>query len=233
MAATTTFPNLRANACLLWAAIWFAKRANTDQAPTIAPGACRFSPWLSSPAMSGEVPEASEASDEVTESGAGAGQTSQRARLAVALGAAFLLAAIVGVVVATGGSGDEQAAAPTGTCFEAWNTSGAPIQDGQHAYTAHGYRQTLVTRLDSESEIIGSADDEAAPNDPEARCVVIFATPQPDFEPDFGVRVLVNNRWTGLVVAEKVPLDDIAALQAQAVPESNALLAANGTLVTD
>lgn len=182
--------------------------------------------------MSGES-KGSQAEDEPTESDARAGQASQRARLAIALGASFLLAAIVGIVVATGGSGDEQAAAPTGACFEAWNASGAPIQDGQHAYTAHGYRQTLVTRLDGDSEIIDSPDDEAPPDDPEARCAVIFATPQPDFEPDFGVRVLVNNRWTGLVIADKVPLEDIADLQAQAVSDSNALLAANGTLVTD
>lgn len=158
---------------------------------------------------------------------------SQRARLAIVGGAAVLLAAIVGIVVATGGS-DEAPSAPTGVCFETWNDDPiAPIQDGQHAFSAHGYRQTLVTRLDREGEIVEDADEEAPADDPDARCAVIFASPQPDFEPDFGVRVYDEGRWTGLAITDKAPLDEIAALQAEAVSESNSVVAASGQLQND
>jgi len=182
--------------------------------------------------MSGEEPEAPNAEEDL--SPGEAPPASQRARLAIALGAAFLLAAIVGVVVATGGSSDETASLPSGTCFEAWNEDPvAPTQDGTHAYTAHGYRQTLVTRLDRDSQIIDSPDEDDAPDDPSARCAVIFASPQPDFEPDFGVRVFDQGRWTGLAVAEKATLEQITDLQAEAVAESNSLLAASGKLQND
>ncbi len=165
-------------------------------------------------------------------SGEEQGGSSERARLAIALGAALLLGLIVGIVVITG-SGDDQAR-PTGTCFEAWNDDPiAPIQDGQHAYTAHGYRQTLVTRLDRNAQIIDSPDDDDSADDPRARCAVIFASPQPDFEPDFGVRVYDEGRWTGLGIADKASLDEIAALQAEAVADSNAVLFASGELGND
>ena len=163
--------------------------------------------------------------------GTDASATPQRTRLAIALGAALLLAALVGVVVITGGSDDEQSAAPTGTCFEAWNEDPlAAFQDGQHAYATHGYRQTLVTRLDRDAEVIESPDDDAPADDPEARCAVIFAAPQVDDEPDFGVRVFDQGRWTGLTLTDKVPLEHIADLQADAISDSNAELLADGKL---
>ncbi len=158
------------------------------------------------------------------------GGGSQRARLAIALGATLLLAAIVGVVLVTRGS-DERAAAPTGTCFVAWNEDPiAPRQDGIHAYAAHGYRETLVARIDPEGRIVEDADDELEPGDPAARCAVIFASPQVDEEPEFGVRVFDEGVWTGLTLAGGTQLEDIAALQAEAVTTANAILAADGTL---
>lgn len=167
------------------------------------------------------------------------GGGSQRARLAIVLGATFLLAAIVGAVVATGGS-DDATAAPTGTCFVAWNDDPiAPRRDGIHAYTGHGYRQTLVTRLDRDGNIIESADDDLEPDDPEARCAVIFASPQVDEEPSFGVRVYTRNflgkepGWAGLSLAGGTQLEDIAGLQAEAVAISNALLTSNGLLTEE
>lgn len=39
---------------------------------------------------------------------------------------------------------------------------------------------------------------------------MIFASPRVDSEPDFGVRVLDADRWTGLVQADRVPVDRIA-----------------------
>jgi len=159
--------------------------------------------------------------------------TSQRTRLAIVGAATLLLAAIVGIVVLTGSS-DEPAGPPTGTCFEAWNQDPlAPIEDGQHAYTSHGYRETLVTRVDRSGQIIESPDDDAAPDDPDARCAVIFASPQVDTEPDFGVRVFDQGRWTGLALSDELPLDEITELQADAVTDSNALLLAGGTLDND
>lgn len=172
-------------------------------------------------AMSGDEPEVE-----------GDGST-QRTRLAVVLGATFLLAAIVGVVLATGGS-DDDPATPTGTCFVAWNEDPvAPRQDGIHAYTTHGYRQTLVTRLDADGRIVDGADDALEPDDPDARCAVIFASPQVDEEPDFGVRVFDEGRWTGLVLAGGTKLEDIAALQEEAVAISNAILTSNGLLAEE
>ena len=174
--------------------------------------------------MSEDAPEA--------ESGGG-GDDSQRARLAIVLGATFVLAAIVGIVVATGGS-DEPPAAPTGTCFVAWNDDPvAPRQDGIHAYTAHGYRQTLVARIDRDGNIVEDADDELEPDDPDARCAVIFASPQVDQEPAFGVRVLDDGRWAGLDLAGGTQLEDIESLQAEAVTTSNAVLSANGLLAEE
>jgi len=183
------------------------------------------------PRVSGDETSDTEpsASDQATPRAA----SSQRPRLAIVGGAAVLLAAIVGIVLATGGS-DEAPSVPTGICFETWNNDPiAPVQDGQHAYSAHGYRQTLVSRLDRDGEIVEDPDDEAPADDPEARCAVIFASPQPDFEPDFGVRVYDEGRWTGLAIADKAPLDDIAALQAEAVSESNSVVAASGQIQND
>lgn len=173
--------------------------------------------------MSGDEAEVEEGSQDA----------SQRARLAIALAATFLLAVIVGVVLATRGS-DEGPSAPTGACFVAWNEDPvAPRQDGIHAYVAHGYRQTLVARLDRDGQILEDADDELAPDDADARCAVIFASPQPDFEPDFGVRVFDKGVWTGLALADGTQLEDIESLQAEAVATSNALLGSNGLLTED
>jgi hypothetical protein len=160
----------------------------------------------------------------------GTSDASQRARLAVVLGAAFLLVAIVVVVMSTRSS-DKESDLVASTCFKAWNEDLiAPRQDGIHAYTTHGYRQTLVTRVDRDVNVIGLGDDSTPADDPAARCTVIFASPQGDSEPDFGVRVFDKGRWTGLALSDRVPLEEIAALQAEAVADSNALLVSNGTL---
>jgi hypothetical protein len=171
--------------------------------------------------MSGDEPEVD----------VGANDTSQRARLAFALGAALALIAIVLVVVATRGSDEETSELLTDTCFTTWNEDlVAPRQDGIHAYAAHGYRQTLVTRLDRDGQTVGLGEGSAAPDDPDARCAVIFASPQVDSEPDFGVRVFDEGRWTGLALSDGTKLEDIASLQAEAVADSNAILLSNGTL---
>jgi hypothetical protein len=154
----------------------------------------------------------------------------QRTRLLVAVGAAAFLGILVAVVTVSGGGGSEEAALPSETCFRAWNEDPlAPAQDGIHAFNAHGYRQVLVTRLDREGEVAESRADELAPDDPTARCAVVFASPQVDDEPEFGVRVFEEGLWTGLTLPDG-PLERIAELQSQAVSESNAVLRADGTL---
>ena len=179
-------------------------------------------------AMSGDEPK--------TEGGDAA---SQRARLAVALGATFLLFAIVGIVLASRGS-DEPPSVPTGACFVAWNEDPtAPRQTGIHAYIGHGYRQTLVTRLDRNGNIVESPNDDLAPDDPDASCALIFAAPQVDEEPEFGVRVFTKNAlgeesgWTSLSIKGGTKLEDIAVLQAEAVTTSNALILSDGLLAEE
>ncbi len=182
--------------------------------------------WLSWLAMSGDEQDVDQGVAEPT-----AADASQRARLAIALGATILLAAIIGIVVATRGGEEEPSELLSSTCFEAWNEDlVAPRQDGIHAYSAHGYRQTLVTRLDAEAQTLGLGDDATPADKPGARCAVIFASPQPDFEPDFGVRVYEKGRWSGLGLTDESPLKVIARLQAEAVADSNAVLVTNGTL---
>ena len=159
------------------------------------------------------------------------GDASRRARLVIAGAAAALLAVIITVVVATRESEDEPSELLSNACFEAWNEDAlAPVQDGTHAYSEHGYREALVTRIDREGRPVGLGDDSTPPDDPAARCAVIFASPQVDEEPDFGVRVYDEGRWTGLVLADETPLREISDLQADAVADANAVLASNGIL---
>ena len=64
-------------------------------------------------------------------------------------------------------SEDEAAELPPAPVSSTWNDDlVAPRQDGIHAYTAHGYRQTLVTRIDRDGQIVEDADDELATRRP-------------------------------------------------------------------
>lgn len=153
----------------------------------------------------------------------------RRARLAIASGAVALLAALVAIVVVTGGSDDP--AEITNECIEAWNDDPlVQTQSGVHAFSGHGYRATLATRLDDEGNIVETEDGAESTEVPDARCGVIFAAPQFDFEPGFGVFVLDKGRWVGLATAEKVELNRIEEIQADAVSNPNATLLSNGRL---
>lgn len=158
-----------------------------------------------------------------------AGPSAQRTRSAVAIAASFLLAAIVGIVVVTGGS--DGPVEITNECIQAWNDDPiAPTQDGIHAFGPHGYRQVYATRVDSGGGLL-TTDDGAVPDDePDARCVLVFAAPQLDFEPDYGVHVYDEGRWVLLVTTDKVTLDQIEELQQEALDVANATLLSNGTL---
>ena len=147
-----------------------------------------------------------------------------RGRLLFAAVATALLTAAV-VAVAISGSSDDEAI--DDECVEEWNGDAIARSDGVHAYEAHGYNATLVTRVGPDGNVIPDAD---GPPTPDARCLVVFATPQPDFEPDFGVRVLDQGRWTGLVLADRVSLDRIAAMQSDATATANTTLLPDGRL---
>ena len=148
-----------------------------------------------------------------------------RGRLVFAAAATALLAAAVAAVALSGAGGDDVSGDP---CLTAWNGDSIARSDGVHAYDTHGYRASLLTRVDPDGELAQDAEGDAPT--PDARCAVIFASPQVDSEPDFGVRVLDSGRWTGLVQADRVPVDRIAELQADATETANATLLPDGRL---
>lgn len=149
-----------------------------------------------------------------------------RARLAFAGVAIASLVAVVVAVTVSGSSGDES---PADECLSAWNDDPVALSDGVHAYEAHGYRATLLARVDPEGNLVAESDVEGAPSE-QQRCAVVFASPQVDSEPDFGVRVLDEGRWAGLALVDRVPLDQIEALQQDATATSNATLLPDGRL---
>lgn len=141
-----------------------------------------------------------------------------------AMASAVLVAAVVAFAI-SGASGDDAADDP---CLAEWTDDAVARSDGVHAYSAHGYRATLLTRLDSEGELIPGAGDQKP--GPEARCAVVFASPQVDSEPDFGVRVLEAGAWIGLADADGIPLARIAELQREATETANVTLLPDGRL---
>jgi hypothetical protein len=151
-----------------------------------------------------------------------------RGRLVFAgVAAAVLVAAVVAVAVS--GSSDADDGSADEECLTAWNEDSLARSDGAHAYQAHGYRATLVTRVDPDGEVIPEGEIEGPPS-PEQRCAVIFASPQVDFEPDFGVRVFEDGRWAPLALAGGVELDQIAAMQRDATATANFTLLPDGRL---
>ena len=152
-----------------------------------------------------------------------------RARVVfAAVAATGLIAAVAGVAL-TGSSGEDR---PTDACLAEWNDDSIARSDGVHAYNAHGYRATLLSRVDPMGEIVAEPDPEAA-STPQARCAVVFASPQVDSEPDFGVRVLDRGRWAGLALVDQVPLDQIERFQQDATETANTTLLPDGRLAAD
>ncbi len=152
--------------------------------------------------------------------------TEGRGRLAFAAGATAILTAAIVVVVISGSSGEEGADDP---CLAIWNDDSLARSDGVHAYEAHGYSATLLTRVDQQGEVVADAQTDGQPT-AEARCAVVFASPQVDSEPDFGVRVFDDGRWVGLALVDRVPLEQIETLQADATATANVTLLPDGRL---
>jgi hypothetical protein len=148
-----------------------------------------------------------------------------RGRLVFAAAATVVLVAVVVVVAASGGS--EEEGGSDDPCLAEWNDDAIARSDGVHAFEAHGYSATLLTRVDAEGEVIAGA---TGPPTPEARCAVVFASPVVDSEPDFGVRVFDQGRWAGLALVDRVPLDQIEAMQQAATATANATLLPDGRL---
>lgn len=149
-----------------------------------------------------------------------------RGRLAFAAVAAVVLAAVVVAVAVSGSSDDDD---PADECLSAWNDDPVAQSDGVHAYEAHGYRATLLTRVDPEGNLVPEEEVEGPPSQ-EQRCAAIFASPQVDSELDFGARVLDEGRWAGLALVDRVPLDQIEALQRDATETANTTLLPDGRL---
>lgn len=156
------------------------------------------------------------------------GTARPRGRLVFALGASVLLAMVIGIVVVTGSEEEAEAQSP---CVAAWNGDAiATGTDGTHAYADHSYRATLVTRMTPDGELLSPDSDDAGQDDVN-RCVVVFATPEVVREPDFGVRVFEDGRWSSLILLDKkVELEEIEKIQQDAVATANATLLPTGLL---
>ena len=155
--------------------------------------------------------------------------TEGRGRLVFAAVATALLVGAV-VVVALGGSSGEDG--PVDPCLAEWNDDSVARSDGVHAFRAHGYGPVLLTRATPDGALIEQADTAAEPSQA-ARCTVVFASPQVDSEPDFGVRVLDDQRWGGLALVDQVPLDQIERFQQDATGTANTTLLPDGRLAAN
>jgi hypothetical protein len=149
-----------------------------------------------------------------------------RGRLAFAAVAAAVLGAVVVVVAVSGSSGDD---APADECLSAWNDDPVALSDGVHAYDAHGYRATLLARVDPDGNVIPEGEVDGPPSQ-EQRCAAIFASPQVDSELDFGVRVQDEGRWAGLALVDRIPVDQIEVMQRDATETANTTLLPDGRL---
>ena len=149
-----------------------------------------------------------------------------RARLAFATGFSALLIVVVAIVVLSRPKEDAQTESE---CVTAWNDDPvAPTSDGTHAYADHLYRDTLVTRVAANGEVL---DPEAAlEKKGKLGCAVIFATTEVLREPDFGVRVYEDGRWIGLPLLVETSQKEIEDIQQAAVESANATLLPTGKL---
>ena len=135
---------------------------------------------------------------------------------------------MVAVVVIAGSSEEDEQ--PELECVATWNNDPfAPTNDGTHAYADHLYRETLVTRVTPEGEVL-DPDEAALEENAKLRCAVIFATTEVLREPDFGVRVFDSGRWNGLPLLVEISQKEIEDIQQAAVGSANATLLPTGEL---
>lgn len=145
-------------------------------------------------------------------------------RLAIAVGGAVALAAIVAVVALSGGSsGDEAAAAPPERCMEGWNADPEARAFGQHNYGSHGYERVQVTRLTEQADELPAGE--------EGVCAVVFGALQLDTEPFAAGQLLIEGVWRPIALQPEVDLNRVAELQTIAEGQPNASLTGEGVLV--
>jgi hypothetical protein len=144
-----------------------------------------------------------------------------RGRIAIAVGAAVVLA-IVAVVALAGGGGEEPRAEAPRECVRAWNSDAEAVAFGRHNYFGHGYQGALVTYLSEDAEEVDSAEL--------GSCAVIFPAEALDPEPVAAGEVLRTGTWTPISELEGIELSRVGELQALAAGAPNASLADTGKL---
>lgn len=151
-------------------------------------------------------------------------RANNRVRLAVALSAAIILAAIVGVVVALGGSGAEHtySSAPE-RCLSSWNGSDNAQRLGQHQFIAHQYENVQVLALAPDYS------EEVDADEPGSVCAVVFASASLDTELSAAAAVRVAGIWEGLNRYQ--PPEKLASLQSEAQRSYNGTLQEDGTII--
>jgi len=147
---------------------------------------------------------------------------SARGRLAIALGACALLAAIVVLVLALGGGGEQRAVvAPEPECVSAWNSDPDAAAYGRHNFNFHSYEGALVIFLDAAQEEVGVGEGD---------CAVIFPSQVLDSEPVAAGQLLQGRVWKPLSSLPGIELTRVAELQVSAAEAPNARLDATGQL---
>ena len=149
-------------------------------------------------------------------------EANPRARIAIAVGAAvFLIAIVIGVTLASAG-GDEprEAVAADPECIEAWNDDPRALVYGRHNFSFHLYKGALVTFLDDEGDEVASQD---------GACAVVFPSEILDSEPVAAGQILRGKRWSP-ISEEGVAITRVAELQVLAAGSPNSTLDIEGKL---
>jgi hypothetical protein len=144
-----------------------------------------------------------------------------RSRLIVIAVFAVGLVAAVLVVVLAGGGSESTAEAADSECVEDWNDDEAMVAFGLHQFNGHGYERVQVLRVTQEAKPTDSED---------GICAVVFAAQNLDPEPGARAQVLVDGKWTGVESLGNVDEQEIAQLQSDAFSRVNASLSTDGRL---
>jgi hypothetical protein len=147
---------------------------------------------------------------------------SPRGRLAIAAGAAALLAGIVVAALALGG-GDEELTPVPAECVAAWNGDAAATSYGRHNFNFHRYEGALVTYLSETAVEVDSAE--------QGLCAVIFPAEALDPEPIAAGQVRQAGEWFPISTLPGVELTRVGELQVTAAGAPNTILDQRGEIV--
>ncbi len=152
------------------------------------------------------------------------GDARPRGRIAIAIGAALLLGALVTIILqlSSGGAGERTAPAADPRCVRSWNSDPAATAYGRHNFNFHDYDGALVTFLSENAEEVTRGEG--------GLCAVIFPSEALDPEPVAAGQVLKGRLWLPIVVLEGVQPTRAAELQATAAADPNVRLDARGRL---